>query len=94
MARILIHGTLLLLPFVLYFLYVWRVRRAGKDGPETTPWFMLSLAGMLLMIVSFAVVHLLGEQSSGQYTPARMQDGRIVPGEIKPGEIKPGEIKN
>ncbi|MBX3455687.1 DUF6111 family protein [Ferrovibrio sp.] len=88
MSRILIHGALLLLPFVLYFLYLWRVRRAGKEGPETTPWFMLSLAGLVLMIGSFAVVHVMSDQPSGQYTPARLQDGRIVPGDIRPGEHK------
>jgi len=91
MSRILIHGALLLLPFALYFLYLWQVRRAGKEGPETTPWFLLSLAGLLLMIASFAVVHLMGDQASGDYTPARFENGRIVPGDIKPGDIKPGD---
>lgn len=83
MSRFLLHAAVLLLPFLLYGVYLWRVKRSGRDGPAVTPWFWLVLSGLILMGVSFGVVSLMGEHGGGTYVPARMQDGRIVPGEVR-----------
>lgn len=83
MGRILIHGLLLILPFLLYGLYLWQVKRAGREGPETTPWFWLSVIGMLLLIASFAYYGFMHDDGASSYTPARWQGGAIQPGETK-----------
>lgn len=83
MGRVLVHGFVLILPFLLYGLYLWQVKRAGKDGPEATPWFWLSVAGLVLMILSFVAYGVMGEHGDGDYVPARWQDGQIVPGDVK-----------
>lgn len=83
-ARFLVHVLPALLPFALYGLYLWHVKRAGRDGPETTPWFWLSAAGLVLMIASFLVYGLFFEEEIGQYVPARLEDGRVVPGQVMP----------
>lgn len=83
MNRILLHALVMLLPFLLYGLYLWQVKRAGRDGPAVTPWFWLVLAGLILMSLSFGVAALLGEHGGGQYVPARLENGRLIPGEVK-----------
>ena len=55
MSRLIVHLLPLLLPFLLYGLYIWHVKRSGKDGPEATPWFWLAAIGLVLMILSFVV---------------------------------------
>lgn len=83
MGRVLIHGFLLILPFLLYGLYLWQVKRSGKDGPEATPWFWLSMTGLILLIGSFVAYGLTGEHGGSSYTPARWQDGVIQPGNVQ-----------
>lgn len=84
MSRLLVNLLPLLLPFLLYGLYLWHVKRSGKDGPEATPWFWLAASGLLLVIISFFVWGIFFEQQLGDYAPARIEDGRIVPGRIEP----------
>lgn len=82
MSRIIVHLLPLLLPFLLYGLYIWHVKRSGKDGPEATPWFWLAAIGLLLVILSFFIWGLFFEENLGDYVPARIENGRIVPGRI------------
>lgn len=82
MSRIIVHVLPLLLPFLLYGLYLWHVKRSGRDGPEATPWFWLATIGLALTILSFFVWGLLSGEHLGDYAPARFEDGRIVPGRI------------
>ncbi|MCW0236618.1 MAG: DUF6111 family protein [Ferrovibrio sp.] len=82
MSRLIVHLLPLLLPFALYGLYIWHVKRSGKDGPEVTPWFWLAAIGLVLMILSFLVYGVFFEPPPGDYAPARFEDGRIVPGRI------------
>ncbi|HEX6958259.1 MAG TPA: DUF6111 family protein [Ferrovibrio sp.] len=82
MSRLLLNLLPLLLPFILYGLYLWHVKRSGKDGPEATPWFWLAASGLVLAIVSFIIWGVFFEQQLGDYAPARFEDGRIVPGRI------------
>jgi heme A synthase len=82
MSRLIVHLLPLILPFLLYGLYIWHVKRSGKDGPEATPWFWLAAIGMVLMILSFVVYGAFFGETLGDYAPARFEDGRIVPGRI------------
>lgn len=83
MSRIIVHLLPLLLPFIFYGLYIWHVKRSGRDGPEVTPWFWLSATGLLLVVIGFVVGGLVFGEDPGQYVPARFEDGRIVPGRIE-----------
>ncbi|MFN4277144.1 MAG: DUF6111 family protein [Ferrovibrio sp.] len=83
MSRLIVHLLPLLLPFLLYGLYIWHVKRSGKDGPEATPWFWLAAIGMVLVIVGFVLWGAFFEEGTGSYVPARLEDGRIVPGRIE-----------
>jgi uncharacterized membrane protein len=82
MSRLIVHLLPLILPFLLYGLYIWHVKHSGKDGPEATPWFWLAAIGMVLMILSFVVYGAFFGETLGDYAPARFEDGRIVPGRI------------
>lgn len=82
MSRLIVHLLPLILPFLLYGLYIWHVKRSGKDGPEATPWFWLAAIGLILMILSFVVYGAFFEDTTGDYAPARFEDGRIVPGRV------------
>ncbi|MFN3401240.1 MAG: DUF6111 family protein [Ferrovibrio sp.] len=82
MSRLIVHLLPLLLPFLLYGLYIWHVKRSGKDGPEATPWFWLAAIGMVLTILSFVVYGAFFGESLGDYAPARFEDGKIVPSRI------------
>ncbi len=82
MSRLLVHLLPLILPFLLYGLYIWHVKRSGKDGPEATPWFWLAAIGMVLTILSFAIYGVFFGESLGDYAPARFEDGKLVPGRI------------
>jgi len=82
MSRLIVHLLPLILPFLLYGLYIWHVKRSGKDGPEATPWFWLAAIGMVLTILSFLVYGAFFGESLGDYAPARFEDGKIVPGRI------------
>jgi hypothetical protein len=81
-SRLIVHLLPLLLPFLLYGLYIWHVKRSGKDGPEATPWFWLAAVGLVLAIISFVAGDLIFGGEVGDYAPARFEDGRVVPGRI------------
>lgn len=75
----------LLLPTVLYFIYL-RVarRRAGANAPTPdVPWFWLAIAGAALVIISLVGFSFTGGAPPGShYEPAKVIDGKIVPGEF------------
>jgi hypothetical protein len=84
MARIILFYILpFLLPFIGFFTYRLLVTR-GRPLLENTPWFVLSTAGLGLVIVSLVTLALAGGwDHSGDYVPPRFEDGRIVPGEVR-----------
>lgn len=82
MSRLIVHLLPLFLPFLLYGLYIWHVKRSGKDGPEATPWFWLAAIGLVLAIAGFIAGDLIFGGTVGDYAPARFEDGRVVPGRI------------
>lgn len=84
MSRILLFYLLpFLLPFIGFFIYRFLVTR-GQPLLQNTPWFVLTAAGLALVIVSLVTLALTGGwQTGGEYQPPRFEDGRIVPGEVR-----------
>lgn len=71
----------LLLPTLLYFLYVKVVRRSSSNAPPEVPWIWLGIAGAALLVVSIAAFSMMGGAPPGSvYEPAKLIDGEIQPG--------------
>ncbi len=88
MPRVLLTIVLpLLLPTVLYLVWVTVLRRPrnGATAWTTWPWVWLAGAGIALLaiVLLFVTVH-FGAQQEGVYVPPRWQNGHIVPGHIEP----------
>jgi hypothetical protein len=94
MLRILLFYILpFLLPFIGFFTYRFLVTD-GRAFLQNTPWFVLSTAGLALVIVSLFTLALTGGwDTEGDYAPPRLEDGRIVPGEVRvpAAEVPAGE---
>lgn len=85
MLRVLLQVVLpFLAPFIIFGAWRLLVTR-GRGFLGRTPWFLLTVAGMLLACVSLVTLAFLGgDAPGGEYLPSRIEDGRIVPGEVKP----------
>lgn len=71
----------LVLPTLLYFLYVKMVRRSGGNAPPDVPWIWLAVAGGALVLVSIAAFSMMGGAPPGSvYEPPKLIDGKIQPG--------------
>jgi hypothetical protein len=81
-ARIALYEILaFLLPFALYF--VWRLLvTRGSRLLEDTPWFVLTVAGLVMVCASFVLFVLLepGAPPGATYVPPHLEGGRLVPG--------------
>ncbi len=74
----------MLAPFAAYFAWRLLVTR-GRGLLEDTPWFLLTVASLILAVGGFATLALLPESvGQGQWVPARVEDGRILPGYTAP----------
>lgn len=87
LRNILFHGIPLVMPFVVYGVWMYVVRRK-KDASggvwDDAPWTWLMAGGFALMIASLLAVGLLaGEDPGGTYVPPHMVDGHIVPGQVQ-----------
>lgn len=94
MLRIILNYVLpFLLPFIGFFTYRYLVSD-GRELLQKTPWFVLTAAGLALVIVSLFTLALTGGwDTEGDYRPPRLEDGRIVPGEVRlpTAEVPDGE---
>ena len=92
MLRIIMHYVLpFLLPFIGFFTYRYLVSD-GRALLQKTPWFVLTAAGLALVIVSLFTLALTGGwDTEGEYAPPRLEDGRIVPGEVR---VPAAEVPN
>jgi hypothetical protein len=83
MLRILLFYILpFLLPFIGFFTYRYLVTD-GRALLQNTPWFVLCVAGLALVIVSLVTLAFTGGwDTAGDYAPPRLEDGRIVPGRV------------
>lgn len=84
MVRILLEVVLpFLTPFVLLFGYRLLVTR-GRGLLDSTPWYGLVVAGLVLACVSLVILAFRsGDEPGGRYVPAEIRDGRIVPGRVE-----------
>jgi hypothetical protein len=82
---LLLYLFLLLLPTLLYFLYVYTLRwLRGTTAPvDPAPVLWLFFAGALLTICAIAYVIEFTRQGATSYTPPVFRDGVVVPGEEK-----------
>ena len=76
-----------LLPFAVYAAWVLLTRRtaaAGGSWWQATPVAWLSLAGLVLIVMSFVALALFtGHEPGGTYVPPRYIGGEIVPAETR-----------
>jgi len=85
MLRIVLFYLLpFLLPFIGYFTYRFLMTR-GRPLLQQTPWYVLSVIGLVLVVASLVTLALTGGwQREGDYVPPHLEDGRIVPGMVRP----------
>ena len=85
-AKLLKYAIPLLLPFVLYYLWMFIERRrkaAGGWEARDTPWLWLAMTGLVLLIVSLLATGLfVGEEPGGTYVPPHVEGGKVVPGRV------------
>ena len=77
-------------PFALYALWLFIERRIAKSprtGAQLTwrdaPWTWLTIAGLVLMIASLAVLGQSSGEPPGEYVPPRVVDGKVIEGEVR-----------
>ncbi|MDE3115272.1 MAG: hypothetical protein KGL26_06695 [Pseudomonadota bacterium] len=79
--------ALFAIPFLLFAAYVVANQRVAQRPRPDTPWVWLSIAGLVLVILSFVVVGLTeGETTKGVYVPPQEVNGKIVPGHVDQGK--------
>lgn len=84
MIRFLEIAPLILLPFAVYGLWLYGVKRSEQRGWNTAPWFWLFISGLLLFAASFLALGLMEEGGGGRtYIPPHTVDGVIAPAETK-----------
>ena len=81
MLRILLQYLLpLLLPFLVYVVYVAVARGRTPGWLGDAPWPYLAVAGVVLMAISLLTWGLMsGAPTDRVYVPPRFEDGRVVP---------------
>jgi hypothetical protein len=82
---ILINLFLLLLPFIIYFAYVYLVKGRDKNEPiNFTPLIVLFGIGLILMMGAIAYFIQFEAGEPGQrYIPPRVEDGVLKPGRLE-----------
>jgi hypothetical protein len=85
LSRVLLQAAIpVLLPFVLYFVYVYLVRRRSAAKAEPVPWSWLAGAGLLLAVVISAIMLVLdGAEPGRTYIAPHYEGGKIVPGHFE-----------
>ncbi len=77
----------ILLPFLLPFVAfaLWRLLLTrGRGLLESTPWYALTLAGLLLAVAGVASLAFLDGSPPGKYVPPQLVNGDILPARIEP----------
>ena len=88
MSRIIVERVLLFLaPFAIYGIYLLlMLRQRPTPMRPPTPWALLFISGLLLVVASFVYVGLTeGESTKGVYVPPHEVNGKIVPGHVEKG---------
>lgn len=90
MALFLFRFYPVLIPLLLYL--VWlnivrrRARKSGEPIPEFRdgPVFLLLVSSLLIGILCFLVLAFSMDSIKGNYEPSRMEGERVIPAQIKP----------
>jgi hypothetical protein len=85
MIRILLLRALLFaVPFAIYGAYLLLSRARSIVPTHDTPWTLLFISGLGLVVVSFVYVGLTeGESTQGRYVAPHVVNGKIVPGHVE-----------
>ncbi len=91
MLRILVEVVLpFAAPFLLFLAWRLLVTR-GQGLLARTPWYILTVCGLVLVCLSLASLALLGEgDPRGVYIPPHLENGQVVPGSVRPPEDRGG----
>ena len=79
-----------LIPLLVYWLWVLNVRRKARKVGEPEPrfrdgpWYWAVLTSLLIGMGCFLVVGLSHTEHKGEYEPAHMENGILVPGRVVP----------
>lgn len=88
----------LLLPTIVYFLYIQAMRHSGNAGGtnadgrydpwwKVAPWPWLAVAGVTMVAIVLMGMVVFGEHTGdGEYIPARLVNGKLVGGIVVPNE--------
>lgn len=82
---VLINLLLLLLPFIIYFIYVYLFMKVTGEYPaRTTPVLVLFATGVMLMIGAVLYFIQFSGGKPGQiYSPPVLENGEIRPGKLQ-----------
>jgi hypothetical protein len=82
-SRILLQALIpFLLPFAAWLLW-WLVTRRGRRLVESTPWYALTVAGLVAMCASLIALAFMGGHAPGRYTPPRLEGDVVLPAVIE-----------
>ena len=79
-----------LIPLLVYWLWLARARGKARKAGEALPhfrdgpWFLAVIASLLTALLIFLALGLSAEQSGSEYVPPHMENGELVPGKIAP----------
>ncbi|MEH6404547.1 MAG: DUF6111 family protein [Sneathiella sp.] len=84
----LFHLIPLLIPFVVYAIYLYFAQKAGSDKTWQGKSIAIStLIGLILMAMSMVVLGLFnGDSIEGTYVPPRFENGKLIGAEIIPSK--------
>lgn len=78
-----------LIPLIVYWVWMWRARHTARKIGEPMPafrdgpWFWALIASLSIAVVIFIFIGSGHDENRGTYVPPHMENGKIVPGEIK-----------
>lgn len=82
--RVLEEFLIFLSPFLLYAVYLAiRGRRPDHGVHWDGQAFRLTLAGIVLVILSLVATGLFSERHRGGYVPPHLENGQVVPGRFQ-----------
>ncbi|OUR77830.1 hypothetical protein A9Q83_09965 [Alphaproteobacteria bacterium 46_93_T64] len=83
---ILFHIIPLLVPFIVYAIYLYYLKKAGGEKTwQGKSVAVLTLIGLFFMAISFIVLWVFQERSAdGVYIPQHMENGKLIDSQVIP----------
>ncbi|HEY1961293.1 MAG TPA: DUF6111 family protein [Rhizomicrobium sp.] len=87
MIRVLaLRALLFAVPFAIYGAYLLVSRARSIVPTHDTPWTVLFVSGLGLVVASFVYLGLTeGESTQGRYVAPHVVNGKVVPGHVEKG---------